>query len=120
GDRSFSLARQPDAGPLSEAEGTERRDELFLADRLADLGGADVRGLRQHRHRSRPLHLVRVVDAMAVVRPDTVLAVEGLVQGDGAAVERGGENEALDGRSGLELILDGAVAPAHRISSGFV
>ena len=63
---------------------------------------------------------MRVVDPVAVPLPDAILAVERLVRIEHPRVEGGSHDEALDGRPGLELVLDAAVAPQSRIAARLV
>src|SRR5262249_11247538 len=113
-------AGKPPAGLLADPERAQAGDQLLLAEPLADLGGADVRGLAQNGGGRRPVHRVRVVDLAPGVRPQAVLTVEQLVRPQQALLDRAGHHEALDGRAGLELILDGAIAPDHRVAPGLV
>src|SRR4051794_24915682 len=108
---SLRFARQRDAGALAETEAADVAVETVLPEREADTDRADVR--RMHHHVFEGDETVAIVAVLVNLRvadlDESIAAVENLRGRDYALFQASGGGDDLECRSGLVLILDGAI-----------
>ena len=98
------LARQHDAGALSEAEGGEIVEQALVSKAHANFRRADVRRLHHHLlDREHAITLV-VVERLAFVVPDAAFAINRLAELGQTLVQRRADGDDLESRTRLVAV----------------